>query len=54
MGGDPIDYDIKFKLFLVTKLFNPYGGSFVNLMERSKIPIGIFGEGSAERNNLKF
>jgi len=23
-------------------------------MERSKIPIGIFGDGSAERNNLKF
>ncbi len=24
MGGDPIDYDINFKLFLVTKLFNPH------------------------------
>jgi len=24
MGGDPIDYDPNFKLFLMTKLFNPH------------------------------
>jgi len=24
MGGDPIDYDIKFRLYLVTKMFNPH------------------------------
>jgi dynein heavy chain len=24
MGGDPIDYDPNFKLFLVTKLYNPH------------------------------
>jgi len=24
LGGEPIDYDPKFKLFLITKLFNPH------------------------------
>lgn len=24
MGGEQIDYDINFKLFLMTKLFNPH------------------------------
>jgi dynein heavy chain len=24
LGGDPIDYDPNFKLFLMTKLFNPH------------------------------
>ena len=24
MGGDPIDYDPKFRLFLMTKLYNPH------------------------------
>ena len=24
MGGEQIDYDMKFKLFLVTKLYNPH------------------------------
>jgi dynein heavy chain len=24
LGGDPIDYDPKFKLYLMTKLFNPH------------------------------
>jgi dynein heavy chain len=24
LGGDPIDYDINFKLFLMTKLINPH------------------------------
>ena len=34
--------------------FNPVGGSFVNLIDLSKIPIGIPVEGSADKNNLKF
>jgi dynein heavy chain len=24
IGGDPIDYDPRFKLFIITKLFNPH------------------------------
>jgi dynein heavy chain len=24
MGGDPIDYDPNFRLYLMTKLFNPH------------------------------
>ena len=24
LGGDPIDYDMNFKLYLVTKLINPH------------------------------
>lgn len=31
----------------------PDGGSFVNLIDLSKIPIGIPVEGSADNNNLK-
>lgn len=31
----------------------PAGGSFVNLIDLSKRPIGTPCEGSAERNNLK-
>lgn len=34
--------------------FNPVGGSFVNLIDLSKIPIGIPVDGSADKNNLKF
>ena len=33
--------------------FIPDGGSLVNLMDRSKIPIGTPVEGSAERSSLK-
>lgn len=32
----------------------PEGGSLVNLIDLSNIPIGIPVEGSAESNNLKF
>lgn len=31
----------------------PDGGSFVSLIDLSKIPIGIYVEGSADNNNLK-
>ncbi len=31
----------------------PDGGSFVNLIERSNIPIGTPVDGSADNNNLK-
>jgi hypothetical protein len=31
----------------------PEGGSFVSLIDRSKIPIGIPSEGSADNSNLK-
>ena len=34
--------------------FKPFGGSFVNLIDLSKIPIGIPNDGSADKNNLKF
>ncbi len=34
--------------------FNPVGGSFVNLIDLSKIPIGIPKLGSADKKSLKF
>ena len=34
--------------------FNPAGGSLVNLIDLSKIPIGTFLEGSADKNNLNY
>lgn len=37
---------------LVMFALKPVGGSFVNLMDLSKIPIGTPVEGSALRNNL--
>jgi hypothetical protein len=32
----------------------PAGGSFVNLIDLSRIPIGIPSDGSADKNNLNF
>ena len=33
---------------------NPVGGSFVNLMDLSRIPIGIAVDGFADKRSLKF
>ena len=32
--------------------FNPVGGSFVSLIDLSRIAIGTFIDGSADKNNL--